>query len=381
MTKAKHDTPGSIEHRVRSMAFYKKIIFSLLPLAILLILLETGARLVYYQVHGNHKSALVAAFDKLKDKVALAGSTKIVETAENRLPKGAKGALFTPEGAELLAYFKELYERSFHELVEETGKLGSRLIVLYPPSNFSKDPRISRVSDLCRSFFNGLAGKYRVDFVDLTEMFAQFPPETVTLLPQNGHLSRFGNKLVVEELSKYLKKYSGYQMQAPFAARPSLLGDLSPKENTIWQFDPLVPYRVVVNSQGLRMDRALQFPKKKPRILCLGDSFTFGPYLPNHDTYPGLLQQKYPDKEVINAGICGYTITDEVSLLKQRAKYCEPDIIILQALDNDLSDFFYFSRQVFARDRQDFKPTPQEEKYFARLRALESKPAQASRPE
>ena len=72
---------------------------------------------------------------------------------------------------------------------------------------------------------------------------------------------------------------------------------------------------------------------------------------------------------------------DEVSLLKQRAKYCEPDIIILQALDNDLLDFFYFRRQIFARDKGDFKPTPQEEAYFARLWALESKPAQSSRPE
>ena len=142
-----------------------------------------------------------------------------------------------------------------------------------------------------------------------------------------------------------------------------------------------MPYRVVVNSQGLRMDRDLQFPKKKPHILCLGDSVTFGPYLPNHDTYPGLLQQKYPDKEVINAGICSYTIVDEVSLLKQRAKYCEPDIIILQVLDNDLSDFFYFKRQIFARDRQDYKPTPQEKEYFTRLRALESKSAQASQPQ
>jgi hypothetical protein len=378
MTEAKQCPRDLTEQSVRSMPFYKKIIFALLPLAILLILLETGARLVYYQVHGDHKSALVAALYKLQDKVALAGSTKMVETVEHRLPKGAKGALFTPEGAELLAYFQELYERSFRELVQETGKLGARLIVLYPPSDFSKN---SRSRELCRSFFKGLAGKYQVNFVDLTEVFAQFPPETVTLLPQNGHLSRFGNQVVVEELAKYIQGDASRRRVAAFNTRPPLLGDLLPRENKIWQFDPLAPYRVVVNSQGLRRERDLQFPKKKPRILCLGDSFTFGPYLANYDTYPGLLQQKYPDKEVINAGISGYTITDEVSLLKQRAKYCEPDIIILQVLDNDLSDFFYFKRQVFARDRQDFKPTPQEEEYFARLRALESKPAQAARPQ
>jgi hypothetical protein len=368
------------DHR-KSLPLYKTIIYSLVPLMVLVILLEMGARIVYYQRYGIHKIALVAAYKSLEHRVALARSRKQVENVEEQLPKDVKRALYNPEGEQLLAFFMGQYEKSFAELVEETGKLGSRLIVLYPLSNFSKDPRGSRVSELCHAFFKGVAGKYRVDFVDLTEVFAQFPLETVTLLPQNGHLSRFGNKLVVEELSKYLKKYSGYQMQTHFAARPHLLGDISSKDNKIWEYDPLMPYRVVVNSQGLRMDHDLQFPKKKPRILCLGDSFTFGPYLPNHDTYPGLLQQKYPDKEVINAGICGYNILDEVSLLKQRAKYCEPDIVILQVLDNDLLDFFYFRRQVFARDKQDYKPTPQEKEYFARLRALESKSAPASRPQ
>ena len=368
------------DHRT-SFPLYKTVIFSLVPLMVLVIMLEIGARIVYYQRYGGHKIALAAAYKSLEHKLVLARSRRQVKNVEEQLPKGAKEGLFQPEGEQLLAFFRGQYEKSFAELVEETGKLGSRLIVLYPTSNFSKDPRVSRSGDLCRSFFKGLAGKYRVDFLDLTEVFAQFPPETVTLLPQNGHLSRFGNKLIVEELSKYLQKYSGYQTQVSFATRPPLLGDLLPKENTIWQFAPSMPYRVVVNSQGLRMDRDLQFPKKKPHILCLGDSVTFGPYLPNHDTYPGLLQQKYPDKEVINAGICSYTIVDEVSLLKQRAKYCEPDIIILQVLDNDLSDFFYFKRQMFARDGQDYKPTPQEKEYFARLRALESKSAQASQPQ
>jgi hypothetical protein len=329
-------------------------------------------------MHGTHKSALVAAFYKLKDKVALAGSTKKVEAVENRLPKDVKGALFKPEGAELLAYFQELYESNFRDLVQEANQLGSRLIVLYPPSSFGQD---LRRHDLCRTFFKGLAEKYRVDFADLTVAFARYPAETVSLLPQNGHLSRFGNQLVVEELSKHIDRDANRRRTASFDTRPPILGDLLPRENKIWSFAPAMPYLVTVNSQGLRMDHDLAFPKQKPRILCLGDSFTFGPYLANHDTYPGLLQQKYPDKEIINAGICGYTIIDEVSLLKQRAKYCEPDIIILQALDNDLLDFFYFRRQIFARDKGDFKPTPQEEAYFARLWALEAKPVQSSQPE
>ena len=171
-----------------------------------------------------------------------------MEAVETRLPKDVKGALFKPEGAELLAYFQELYERSFKELVQEANQLDSRLIVLYPPTSLGKD---SHRRDLCRTFFRGLAEKYRVDFADLTSAFARYPAETVTLLPQNGHLSRFGNQLMVEELSKYIDRDANLRRTVSFDTRPPMLGDLLPRENKIWLFVPAMPYRVTVNSQGL----------------------------------------------------------------------------------------------------------------------------------
>ena len=350
--------------REKSFSLSKTIIFTLLPLLVLVVLSEVGGRIIYYQLYGKHKFVLAGAFSEIQRKVVNAKIEKKTEAVPKSFRLKAIEGFYNEEGREVLAEFKELYEKSFLQLVEEANSLGAKLLLLYIPTEYVKEsPR----RELHRTFYRELAQKHRVDFLDLTGDFLKDPAETVTLLPLNGHLSRYGNQIVARELSKYIEKNSRHRMRTVFADRPAILGDLPPNENKIWDFAPTMPYRVVSNSQGLRMSHDLKFPKEKQRILCLGDSFTFGPYMANHDTFPELLGQKFPDKEVINAGICGYTITDEVSLFTQRAKYCEPDIIILQALDNDLSDFFYFYRQQFSRERGDFKPSPVEAKYFERL--------------
>jgi lysophospholipase L1-like esterase len=350
------------------LPLYKIIIFSLTPLVVLLVLSEIGIRLVYYQMHAGSSSALVAAIKEVKARLDQRASQREAERLEKELglPPGVKLELFTPAGRELLAYLQERYRECFSQLVKDTAALGSKLAVLYIPSDFKPD---SPGRERCRSFYQDLSREYRLDFLDLSEVFRQYPVEAVTLLPQNGHLSRFGNRLVAAEVAKFLEQQKDHRLGISFDQRPRLLGDLKPQDDQIWLYVPAMPYRVVTNSQGLRMNYDLEFPKKKPRVLCLGDSFTFGPYLPNHDTYPGLLQQMFPDKEIINAGVCGYNIADEVSLLKERAKYCEPDIIIFQVLDNDLEDFLYFKRRVFARERKDYQPTSQEQEYFRRLRS------------
>ena len=115
------------------------------------------------------------------------------------------------------------------------------------------------------------------------------------------------------------------------------------------------------------MDYNLTFPKKKQKILILGDSYTFGPYLPNYHVYPNLLDKKYSDKEIINAGVAGYTITDESSLFMERAKCVEPDITVLQVLDRDLHDLFYFKRNQFDRNGKVHTPSRLEEEFLINI--------------
>lgn len=354
-----------MKNNFNNLSLKKKILFSIIPLLVLLLIGEMGARFMYFEKtkKGSEPLALISAYKYVKVQLLRRKANKIV----GELPKkeNLMKALYSDAGKELLDSFRTEYEDNFKLLVEEANKIGSKFIVLYSPLDYYKS---SFTLDDSRRFFSGLAEKYNVDFLDMTDDFFKYPEETVTLLPENGHLSRFGNKLVVERLSEYIDKYNDYRMNFQFDSRPKLFGDLSSNDNSVWEIVPDLPYRVITNKQGLRMDYNLTFPKKKQRILILGDSCTFGPYLDNHDTFSALLDKKYPDKEVINAGIAGYTITDEVSLFIERAKYVEPDITILQVLDNDIYGLFYFKKNLSDRKEKVYQPSKVEIEFLNKVK-------------
>ncbi|MFH0740189.1 MAG: SGNH/GDSL hydrolase family protein [bacterium] len=349
---------------------FKKFVFALLPLFLLLLLAETGARYFYYERTGKNKGALaiIAVANEVRFKVLSKMASRFVAT----LPKEQNlwQALYSAQGKQLLDEFKARYEENFEKLNQEIVSNKAKLIVLYLPSDDYKNPEQLLFSKLNREFFKSLAEKYKVDYLDLTDIFFQYPEDQITLLPENGHLSRFGNQIVALELGNFLEKegYKNQKSDFSFSKRPKIMGDLSPNDNTVWGYGPTMPYRVISNKQGFRMDYDLAFPKQKQRVLVLGDSFSFGPYLNNHDTYPVLLNKKYPEKEIINAGIASYTITDEVSLFLERAKFVEPDIVVLQVLDNDIPGFFASSMNKFNRKKISVVPSALEVDFLNKLK-------------
>jgi hypothetical protein len=351
---------------INQIPLARKLLYSLLPVVALLLVTEIGLRVIYFQSTATRSPlAAVVAFNYAKNLILLKVAQARVGNMD--LPKNISEQLYGDEGRLLFDEFKSRYEENFADLVSEANKIETKLIVVYVPSEdfYSKDA----IMKANREFYSSLCLKYGVGFIDLTNRFLEYPSDVVTLLPENGHLSRFGNKIVADEIGNYIELHlNNYQSDFHFSSRPRLLGDLKPNDNSVWEIAPEMPYRVIVNSQGLRMYNDISFPKEKQRILILGDSFTFGPYLDNHDTYPELLQKKYLNKEFINAGVAGYTITDEVSLFIERAKYVEPDITILQVLDNDLQDLFYYKRNQFDRKREVYKPTELETQFLNKLR-------------
>jgi lysophospholipase L1-like esterase len=78
------------------------------------------------------------------------------------------------------------------------------------------------------------------------------------------------------------------------------------------------------------------------RVLCLGDSMTFGFAAPDDVVFPRqlerLLAEQWPDRrpEVINAGVQRYFTYQEVDQLKLRGIQLEPDVVVLTAFTNDL---------------------------------------------
>lgn len=102
---------------------------------------------------------------------------------------------------------------------------------------------------------------------------------------------------------------------------------------------------VVTNSDGFRSPPVRQpKPASGLRIICLGDSQTFGNGVAQDETYPARLQTRLTAREssasveVINAGIQAYGIHQEVRLLERIAPVLKPDFVTIGFYLNDIFD-------------------------------------------
>jgi lysophospholipase L1-like esterase len=96
--------------------------------------------------------------------------------------------------------------------------------------------------------------------------------------------------------------------------------------------------RVTTNSLGLRGPEL----NDDPRIMMLGDSFTFGVYVGDDENFPALLQQRLQKNgykyQVVNAGYAGGFETDQQYVwLKRNIDTIHPRLVVLDVfLGNDI---------------------------------------------
>lgn len=99
---------------------------------------------------------------------------------------------------------------------------------------------------------------------------------------------------------------------------------------------------VIINEDGLR-ERDL--PREKPagtrRILCLGDSVTFGHWVTAEQAFPRQLEHALSGRvggrlEVINAGVPGYSPFQELLWMEEKGWSYQPDLIIVGFVLNDV---------------------------------------------
>lgn len=336
--------------------FKSKFLLMFLPTVVVLFIVEIFCLEIFFQRRSSSDLSALVFYGK---KAFLSAMHGLAESQTSDYLYDQK-SLYDSNGANVLAYFEKEYEKHFILLRDAVAKNGSAFYVLYLPS---ENPII--VKEKTREFYKNLTKRFDVPFWDFSSLASEHDSSEVFLTPEGGHLSRYGNKLVAKLLMENLSRVTNYNSSQIFLERPNLLGGLEPNISEVWSYKPEMPYKVNTNSQGFRRNDDLKFPKTKKRILVLGDSFTFGPYLPNYHTYPYLLEAILGEVEVVNAGVPGYTIEDEASLFIERSKYIEPEIVILQVLDNDLPDFFWFKRNEFARSRNVYKPTESELEFLA----------------
>jgi len=128
-----------------------------------------------------------------------------------------------------------------------------------------------------------------------------------------------------------------------FEFHPDLAGDFAPGRKLTDTLIRGLPYHVTTNSQGLRATRELDpHEGRAVRVLCLGDSFTFGVGVNDNETYPAqleaILKAKYPGRsiEVLNAGMPFFDVIDELDYWEQKGRLLRPDLVVCQFFYNDL---------------------------------------------
>ncbi|MDJ0849843.1 MAG: GDSL-type esterase/lipase family protein [Myxococcota bacterium] len=98
---------------------------------------------------------------------------------------------------------------------------------------------------------------------------------------------------------------------------------------------------VSINSLGLR-DREVSASKPPGvrRILAIGDSITFGMGVGAEESYPkqleALLDGSEPPTEVLNLGVGGYDVVNEVALLEELGPKLGADTVVLGLCINDV---------------------------------------------
>lgn len=121
------------------------------------------------------------------------------------------------------------------------------------------------------------------------------------------------------------------RVEAGFNIHDPLLGwTLAPgaaTRQTLREYD--VPVRI--NRQGFRADR--EYPYEPPagvrRFVMVGDSFTFGQGVEVEEAFPSVLEREIPKTEVINLGVPGYGVDQQLLMLESRGLRYRPEVVVL----------------------------------------------------
>jgi carbamoyltransferase len=88
---------------------------------------------------------------------------------------------------------------------------------------------------------------------------------------------------------------------------------------------------VNINKAGLRMDREIALARTPgvPRVLFLGDSFTFGHAVEARQRFTDLIQRDWPESEILNFGVSGTGTDQELLQYRQQGAQYSPDLVVL----------------------------------------------------
>lgn len=283
----------------------------------------------------------------------------------DRHPKIPKDEIIQQaSSSRLYSELREYYKKSLLELKVATDRDCAKLVVVVLTIETGK--YATPASTFGIPFIFITTDNMGVDYYDLARKIADNDVTELTQTTEDGVWSKKGAVFIADQLDSIISKYNDQRSTKKFpdAKKPATFGDLQPNQDEMMYDYGDVPYHLKVNSQGLRMDHDLQFPKKKQTILILGDAEVFSPLLNNEDIATSILQRRHPDKEIINAGVNNYTMDDYASLYTEKARFTEPDIVIVCTNGGDIIEQYFTQRNKYSRSNKIYEPSDAELQFY-----------------
>lgn len=231
-------------------------------------------------------------------------------------------------------------------------------------------PEVGKTASLANNFgipfILETCNSLNIDCIDLTQAIAGNDINDLAMILEEINWSKNGSSYIANLFTNVILKYNSYRNTKVYPDTMHLRasGDLKPNDNEVIGGSLNLPYRLKVNAQGFRMDHNLEFPKKKQTVLFLGNAVIYQPYMDNEFIATSLLQTRFPDKEIINAGIEHYTMEDYLSLYVERLRYVEPDLVLICTDGNDILNYFFTQRNHYSRLRKSYSPTATERTFY-----------------
>lgn len=264
---------------------------------------------------------------------------------------------------------KKRYRHYFKQLIGNMKREEVQPVICWMTTEVG--PAETSIQRQSKTFIRGLCQEENIPFEDFSSLLEDRKPEEITHMPRDGHLNKRGLRLIAGRLEGIIREHGGHRSKLSFSPgeRPTLMGELEPHQDVILDGGKNIPYRLITNASGLRMKRPVRFDNSGQRVLLMGDSGFYFPFVDNKSTPTAILRNVFPDKEVLNVANWAYTLSDYYWQWQERARYLEPDLVLIQSTGDDIADFYFTHQRRFSRDRRTrpFDPSSTEKKFYQYL--------------
>ena len=295
---------------------------------------------------------------------------KLIDKLNHDFPKIPEDdKVFEHDGAKSPVYteLKARYKDYLGKLKQEITGTGAKLVFIIlrqPEGRGGEKKALNTIYGT--PYILETCNELGIECIDFSPQVNAQDPNVITLVPRDGHWNKKGGEYIASLLSPIIKKYTDAKCTVTYkdTERPETFGDLPAHEDRILDGGKDLPYHLVANAQGLRMNQDVVFPKTKQHVLIMGGSQIYSPFLDNDFIATTVLQKQFPDKVIMNSGIYAATLDDYLTLWTEKAKYAEPDLVIIQTNGGDITDLFFSNRNHLSRTHKPYYPSPIEEKYY-----------------